>query len=70
NETCLRVTKRISRSFHSCLRGANSPEQDDPDDYENCFQFVERRKGVVRKLKIYHINAVYPPTADSEAREV
>jgi hypothetical protein len=26
-------SKRISRSFHSCLRGANSPEEEDGDDY-------------------------------------
>jgi hypothetical protein len=26
-------SKRISRSFHSCLRGSNSPEEEDGDDH-------------------------------------
>jgi hypothetical protein len=25
--------RRISRSFHSCLRGANTPEDEDADDH-------------------------------------
>jgi hypothetical protein len=25
-------SRRISRSFHSCLRGANSPEDEDAED--------------------------------------
>jgi len=26
-------SKRISRSFHSCLRGTSSPEEEDGDDH-------------------------------------